>query len=50
MLKSKTFWGGIVSIVTGAGLIATGSTGEGVTAVLVGVQTIFLRHSINKGS
>jgi len=46
LLRTKTFWGGIASIATGAGLIATGNVPEGVNAVIVGLMSIFIRDGI----
>jgi hypothetical protein len=47
-LKSKTFWAGLASIVTGAGLVYMGNTSEGVQTIILGVLAIFGRDAIAK--
>lgn len=46
MIKSKTFWTGIGSIVTGVGLIAYGNKPEGLQLIFTGLSAIFLRRAM----
>ncbi len=46
--KTKTFWGGLGTIVTGAGMIALGNKIEGVQTIIVGVLAIFGRDAVSK--
>lgn len=46
MFKSKTFWTGAGSIVTGVGLIITGNKPEGINLIFSGLGMIFLRKAI----
>lgn len=48
--NTKTFWGGIAAIVTGAGLIFTGDIPQGINAIVSGVLAIFVRDGILKTS
>jgi len=51
LLKTKTTWAGIVSIVTGVGMLITGkgeNTAEAIQLILGGFGMIFIRHSIAK--
>ena len=49
LLKSKTFWGGIGSIVSGVSVIATtGDYPSGIQLVVLGVLAIFGRDAIRK--
>lgn len=49
MFKSKTFWTGAGSIVTGVGLVITGHKPEGINLIFTGLGMIFLRKAIAKG-
>ena len=46
LLKTKTLWGGIASIITGTGLIAAGDIPNGVNTIALGLVAIFLRDAI----
>lgn len=46
--KSKTFWGGIAAIATGAGLIVAGDVVSGVQTITLGVLAIFGRDAVSK--
>ncbi len=48
MLKTKTFWSGIASIATGAGLIFSGEKSEGIQLIILGVLAITGRDAIRK--
>lgn len=48
MIKSKTFWTGAGSVVTGVGFIVTGSKAEGLQFIFSGLGMIFLRKAINR--
>ena len=45
---TKTFWGGLLAIATGAFLIAAGQYPEGTIAIIGGLQTMFVRDAIAK--
>lgn len=49
LLKSKTFWAGLASIVTGIGMVAQGDMQTGMQTVLTGIMVIFLRDTMAKG-
>lgn len=46
LVKTKTFWGGLVAIVTGIGMCATGNIPEGTNAIVTGIVAIFLRDGL----
>ena len=46
MFKTKTFWGGLAAIATGAGLIATGNVPQGINAIVSGLLAVFIRDGI----
>lgn len=46
--KSKTFWGGLVGIVGGVGLIVQGAVAEGTAVIWSGIMAIFVRDAITK--
>ena len=48
LLKTKTFWGGLASIVTGAGMCFMGQIPEGAVLIGQGVIAIFVRDAIKK--
>lgn len=50
LVRSKTFWAGLGSIVTGAGGIITGemSTVDSVQLIFLGLFAIFGRDALNK--
>lgn len=50
LLKSKTFWTGIASILGGIALILTGKEEVGMTLISTGLTGIFLRDGINKSA
>lgn len=50
MLKSKTFWTGAGSIITGVGFIIIGNKPEGLQLIFSGLGIIFLRKAINKNA
>lgn len=47
-LKSKSFWTGAAMIITGIGLIVSGSPTEGIQTIAGGLVTIFVRDAIAK--
>lgn len=46
--KSKTFWTGAGSVVTGIGLIIIGNKPEGLQLIFSGLGMIFLRKAVNE--
>lgn len=46
LFKTKTFWGGIVAIVSGVGMIAMGDVVTGGQTVVGGFIAIFVRDAI----
>jgi hypothetical protein len=46
LLKTKTFWGGIASIITGISLVAARDIPNGVNTIALGLVAIFLRDAI----
>lgn len=48
LLKSKTFWTGIASVIGGVALILTGDKDTGLQMVSAGLLAIFLRNGMNK--
>lgn len=50
LFKSKTFWTGAGSVVTGVGFIVTGNKPEGLQLIFSGLGIIFLRKAINKNA
>lgn len=46
LFKTKTFWGGIVAIVSGVGMIAMGDVVTGGQTVIGGFIAIFVRDAI----
>lgn len=50
IFKTKTFWTGAGSVVTGIGLIVTGNKAEGLQMIFTGFGMIFLRRAINRGA
>lgn len=50
LIKSKTFWTGAGSIVTGIGFIIVGNKPEGLQLVFSGFGMIFLRRAVGKNA
>jgi hypothetical protein len=48
LLKTKTFWGGLAAIATGAGLIVAGDVPNGIQVIILGVLGILGRDAIAK--
>jgi hypothetical protein len=48
IIKTKTFWGGLTSIVTGIGIVVCGDKITGVQTIILGVLAIFARDAIAK--
>jgi hypothetical protein len=48
--RQKSFWLGIGSIASGGAFIVTGQLNEGVTLIVGGFATIFLRDAIAKNT
>ena len=48
LMKTKTFWGGIVGIVTGVGFCFTGDITTGIQTIVTSSMGIFLRDGITK--
>jgi hypothetical protein len=46
LFKSKSFYTGLASIAAGIGMIVSGDMSNGVTTIVIGVSTIFIRDSI----
>lgn len=46
MFKTKTFWAGAGSIITGAGFLYFGDKAEGLQMIFAGLGMIFLRKAI----
>lgn len=46
--KTKTFWGGLASTLTGVGLILTGDVPQGMNLILTGIMSVFIRDGIRK--
>ncbi len=44
--KQKTFWAGVVGVLSGVGMIVTGDLTTGIIAVVNGFGLIFLRQAI----
>lgn len=51
MFKTKTFWTGVLAVVTAAGGFMTGTMdpGTAIQTAFTGLIGIFLRHGIEKG-
>lgn len=50
LIKTKTFWAGLASLITGAGLIITGDKTNGFILISQGLGQIFVRHAIFKNN
>lgn len=50
LFKTKTFWTGVGSVLSGVGFIITGSPSEGVTLIFQGFGMIFLRSAVGGGA
>lgn len=50
LFKTKTFWAGLASLVTGAGLIITGDKTNGLIFLSQGIGQIFMRHALLKNN
>lgn len=48
IFKSKTFWTGAGSVVSGVGFIIIGDKATGLQMVFTGLGMIFLRRAINR--
>ena len=48
LLKTKTFWSGVASIVTGVGFILAGEAPQGINAIAIGIIAICVRDGIMK--
>lgn len=48
LLKSKTFWIGIASIISGISMILGDNGDTGIQLIATGFSAIFLRDGINK--
>ena len=48
IIKTKTFWAGAGSIITGIGMIIIGDKTTGLQLLFTGFSTIFMRSAINK--
>lgn len=48
MVKTRTFWTGAGSVVSGIGFIIIGNKPEGLQLIFTGLGLIFLRSSIKK--
>ena len=50
LIKTKTFWAGLASLITGAGLIITGDKTNGLIFISQGLGQIFLRNALLKNN
>jgi hypothetical protein len=48
LFKTKTFWTGAGSVVTGIGLLIIGNKVEGLNLIFSGFGMVFLRNAINR--
>lgn len=48
LLKSKTFWTGMASLIAGVVYIINGDTDQGANMLSIGFTAIFLRNAIEK--
>jgi hypothetical protein len=48
IFKTKTFWGGVASVITGIGICVAGDVPTGAMTILGGIQTIFIRDAMVK--
>jgi len=46
LFKTKSFWTGIVGIITGVGVIIQGDSAAGIQIIVTGIATIVLRDAI----
>ena len=50
LLHTKTFWAGLGSILTGAGLVIVGDKTNGFILISQGLGQIFVRHALYKNN
>lgn len=48
LLKSKSFWTGVASLIAGVVYIINGDTDQGANMLAIGFTAIFLRNAIEK--
>lgn len=48
MLKSKTFWTGVLTVCGGVAMLLNGDQATGFQTILGGLGMIFTRHAIEK--
>jgi hypothetical protein len=48
LFKTKTFWAGLASIVTGAGIIVGGDVNNGIVMIGMGILAVFGRDAVTK--
>jgi len=48
LLKTKTFWTGMASVITGIGLILAGEAPQGINAIATGFAAICVRDGLLK--
>ena len=48
MFKTKSFWAGTITILSGAAMILNGQMETGIQTILTGISTISIRHAILK--
>lgn len=48
LMKTKTFWGGLSSVLYGVYQIVEGNTQEGIQNIIMGLSIIFIRDAIKK--
>lgn len=46
--QTKTFWGGVISCLTGVGMICVGDVATGTQTILTGIMAVFVRDAIKK--
>ena len=47
-VRSKTFWGAVVAIVTGVGIGVQGDWVNGGQYIVTGLLSLFVRHTVTK--
>ena len=48
LLKQKTFYAGLATIITGIGFVVNGNVETGIEMIAGGLIAIFLRHKMKK--
>jgi hypothetical protein len=48
LVQTKTFWGGLATVLTGVGLVVAGDVPQGINAIATGLLAIFVRDGVRK--